>query len=116
MQRSIAMRTARWVLGVCAAPVLSAALVGCVVAPAQPYYGSDVVYAAPPAPYAEYIGPPPVVGYVWINGYWNWVGSRHVWVGGHWTAPPQPGYRWVPHRWQQDGRGWRMHPGHWDNR
>jgi len=109
------MRTARWVLGAGTA-ALCVALVGCVVAPAQPYYGSDVVYAAPPPPYAEYIGPPPVVGQIWINGYWNWVGGRHAWVGGHWEAPPRPGYRWVPHRWQQDGRGWRMHQGHWDNR
>ena len=110
------MRTARWVAGAGAAS-LCVALVGCVVAPAQPYYATEgPVYVAPPAPYVEYIGPPPVVGQVWIGGYWNWVGSRHVWVGGHWDAPPQPGYHWVPHRWANEGRGWRLHQGHWDAR
>jgi hypothetical protein len=91
---------------------------GCVVYPAQPYYTGevaqygDVVTVAPPAPQVEYIGPPPVAGYVWLGGYWGWQGGRHVWVGGHWS-PPRPGYHWVPHTWQPYGRGWRMNQGHW---
>lgn len=90
-------------------------LSGCVVAPVGaygPYYG-DTVAVAPPAPQYEVVGPPPVVGYVWIGGFWNWVGGRHVWVQGHWDAP-RPGYRWAPHRWEQVPRGWRPHPGHWE--
>jgi hypothetical protein len=86
-------------------------LAGCVVAPA-PYYG-DVVAVAPPAPQGEAYGSPPAVGYVWIGGYWNWVGGRHAWVNGHWAAP-RPGYRWAPYRWEQVPRGWRMRPGHWE--
>jgi hypothetical protein len=92
---------------------LALPLVGCVVAPA-PYYG-DMVTVAPPPPQAEYIGAPPVVGYIWIGGYWTWQAGRHVWIGGHW-APPRPGYRWVPHHWKRDGQGWREQPGYWSRR
>jgi hypothetical protein len=88
-------------------------LTGCVVAPVGPYYGEPAIAVAPPPPQQEFYGPPPVVGYVWIGGFWNWVGGRHVWVQGHWDAP-RPGYRWVPHRWEQGPRGWYQRPGHWD--
>ena len=70
--------------------VLAAALLsGCVVAPipsAGPYYGEPVAVAPPPLQ-VEYPGPSPVAGYVWIGGYWNWYGGRHVWVPGRWDAP-----------------------------
>ena len=96
--------------------LVSAVLSGCVVAPANPYgeaYGSGAVVAvAPPEAQVEVVGVPPVAGYVWLGGYWNWVGGRHVWVGGHWSAP-RPGYHWVPHTWVREGGGWRMHEGHW---
>ena len=96
-----------------------ALLSGCVVVPAhQPAYAYEgpVVNVAPPAPEVEYYGAPPVVGQVWIGGYWNWAGGRHAWVGGHWEAPPHPGHRWVPHTWVQVKGGWRMNPGHWEGR
>jgi len=80
------------------------------------HYGtrySETVYVAPPPPRVEYIGPPPVVGHVWITGYWNWGGSRYVWVPGRWEAP-RHGHHWVPHRWERDGQYWRQHGGHWE--
>jgi hypothetical protein len=88
------------------------AMVGCVVVPARPYYGGEVVEVAPPAPQVEYVGPPPVVGYLWLGGYWAWRGGRHEWVPGHWEAP-RAGYHWVPHGWAREGNGWRFHEGHW---
>lgn len=94
-----------------AAAFAAAALSGCVVAPIGPYGG--VVEVDPPPPRYEVIGSPPVTGYVWIGGYWNWVGGRHVWHSGHW-AQPRPGYRWAPHRWERSGRGWRERPGRWE--
>src|SRR4029077_6672436 len=54
-----------------------AALAGCVVAPARPYYGSEVVAVAPPPPREEFIGVAPAPGYIWIGGYWGWTGGRH---------------------------------------
>ncbi len=95
--------------------VLLALLVldGCVVAPAPGYYrvGTVVTVAPPPMP-VEVVGVAPAPGYVWMGGYWNWVGGRHVWVAGHW-GPGRPGYRWVPQHWVAAPGGWRFAPGHW---
>ena len=92
----------------------TAILAGCVVAPAsRPYYSGEPVMVAPPPPRTEYVGPPPATGYIWIGGYWNWVGGRHEWAPGHWESP-RPNQRWVPHRWEQDGQHWRLHEGHWE--
>jgi len=118
---------------VLAAALPITALGGCIVAPAprpyyaprpvvyaeapppQAYYAPQVVTVEPPPPQPEVIGVAPVVGYVWIGGYWNWVGNRHVWVAGHWDAP-RPGHVWVAHRWVRAGGGWRMAQGHWERR
>lgn len=106
------MNSNHWIKpGRVAAVVLAAALTGCVVVPADPYYGGAVT-VAPPAPQVEVVGVAPYPGYVWLGGYWNWTGHRHEWVGGHWDAP-RPGYRWVPHRWSQGRDGWRLNRGYW---
>jgi hypothetical protein len=103
---------------------LSAGLSGCYVYPAgypaggdpyAPYYTGGAVAAAPPAPVVETYGVPPVAGYVWIGGYWNWAGGRYAWVGGHWSAP-RAGFRWVPHSWVHGAGGWRLARGHWARR
>ena len=93
-------------------PSRSNVLGGCVVVHAQGYYGGTVVAVAPPAPQVEVAGIAPTPGFFWFDGYWNWIGSRHIWVGGHW-GPGRAGYHWVPHTWVRAGRGWRMHEGHW---
>ena len=92
--------------------VLGLGLSGCVVAPDQRHYADGVVMVAPPAPQVEVIGPPPQAGFVWIGGYWNWVGGRHVWVPGAWSVG-RPGYHWAAHRWVYAGGGWRLERGHW---
>jgi hypothetical protein len=93
--------------------MLSVALPGCVVVPDQGHHAGGVVMVAPPAPRVEVIGTAPYSGYVWVGGYWNWVGGRHVWVAGHWAAG-RHGYHWVDHSWVRAGDGWRMRPGHWE--
>jgi hypothetical protein len=85
-------------------------LAGCVVAP-TPYY-DDPVFVEPPPPRVEYPGYAPVVGYIWIGGYWNWTGHRHEWVHGRWDVP-RPGHRWVAPRWERDGKHWRQQRGGW---
>ena len=89
-----------------------AMLSGCVVAPAPVY--REPVYIEPPPPRVEYPGYPPIVGYVWIGGFWTWTGHRHEWVPGRWEAP-RPGYRWVAPRWEREGNHWRQHDGRWDH-
>lgn|ERR1035438_3613284 len=92
--------------------VLASAMTACVIVPDQRHYASGVVLVAPPAPREEIIGVAPVAGYVWLGGYWDWVGNRHEWVAGRWAAP-RPGHVWVPHQWVRQGDGWRLNPGHW---
>jgi hypothetical protein len=99
-------------LAVAVLALTSVTLAGCVVAPA-PVYDSPTVMVAPPEPQVEVVGVAPSPGYVWIGGYWNWVGGRHVWVGGRWAAG-RPGYHWVPHRWVAAGGGYRLARGHWE--
>lgn len=67
---------------------------------------------APPAPRYEVV-PAPRVGYVWVPGYYDWRGNRHVWVRGHWERERR-GYFYHPTRWEQrDGR-WYLERGRWD--
>lgn len=88
-----------------------AMLSGCVVAPAPVF--REPVYIEPPPPRVEYPGYPPIVGYIWIGGFWTWIGQRYEWVPGRWEAP-RPGYRWVAPRWEREGNHWRQHEGRWD--
>ena len=87
--------------------------VGRVVAPANgSYYSGETVMVAPPPLRTEYVDQPPVVGQIWIGGFWNWSGHRHKWVPGHREAP-RAGYRWEPHRWEREGEHWRLNGGRW---
>ena len=93
------LRPATW-------PVLIAACLGlgaCAVVPADDYgyydddryYEREMVIVTPP-PRIEYRGLPPAAGYIWIDGYWNRVGTRPHWVPGYWSygepvcPPPAP--------------------------
>jgi WXXGXW repeat (2 copies) len=69
------------------------------------------VQTAPPAPLVEVRPAGPANG-VWIPGFWQWNGQRHVWVGGRWSAA-RAGMRWEPDHWVPAGRGWRMEHGRW---
>ena len=67
---------------------------------------------APPAPRYE-VTPAPRPGFIWVPGFWDWRGHRHVWVRGHWEHE-RAGYAWVPNRWEQrDGR-WTLEHGRWE--
>ena len=71
------------------------------------------VRVGPPHAVVETRGPIPGRGYVWINGYHNWEGNRHVWVPGHWVMPPRRRARWVEHRWVRRRGGYVLVEGHW---
>ncbi len=69
------------------------------------------VQVAPPPPRVEVV-PAPRRGWVWVPGYWDWRGRRHVWVAGTWVRE-RPGYRYFePHWVERDGRWW-LRRGHW---
>jgi hypothetical protein len=112
------MRTAElYVRNLALAAAVALSVSACVVVPARGYYAGGDYYAgavtiAPPAPQVEVVGVAPAAGYVWLGGYWNWLGGRHVWVRGHWSAP-HSGYHWAPNRWERRGDGWHMTGGRW---
>ena len=66
---------------------------------------------APPPLRAELV-PAPRNGYLWVPGFWNWDGSRHVWSGGHWERA-RASYTYVAPTWRQEGEGWRLDRGGW---
>jgi len=68
---------------------------------------------APPAPRYE-VTPAPRAGYVWIPGYWDYEGHRHVWRKGHWEHE-RHGYTWVPSRWEQRDGKWALERGRWEH-
>jgi hypothetical protein len=73
-----------------------------------------VVRVGPPAPvHVGPIGVAPGPGYVWTNGYHEWVGGRYVWHEGVWVKPPHPHAVWVEHRWVHRNGGYVFVAGHW---
>lgn len=108
------MHQNRWLQVLCVSSFcVGIALAGCVVVPDQRHYADGVVMVAPPTPEVEVIGAAPEPGYVWLGGYWDWVGDRHQWVPGHWAAP-HAGHHWVAYHWVRQGDGWRLKPGRWE--
>ncbi len=54
----------------------------------------------PPPPQDEAV-PQPKAGFVWVRGYWEFLGGKWVWHGGAWQAA-------------REGATWR--DGHWERR
>jgi hypothetical protein len=78
----------------------------------EPPTAPDVVVEhAPPPPRID-VRPPQPKGAVWIPGYWQWTGHRHVWVSGRWSAP-KTGMRWQPDHWERQGNRYHLVRGHW---
>jgi len=71
------------------------------------------VRVAPPRAIVEHRPSSPGPGYVWIPGYHNWDGNRHVWVSGRWEMAPRHHARWEPHHWVRRNGGWVLVEGHW---
>lgn len=66
-------------------------------------YASYTYATIPPPPLrVETYGPPPGVGYAWIQGYWGYSGNSYVWVPGRWDRPPRGRREWRPGRWERD--------------
>jgi hypothetical protein len=74
--------------------------------------GELEVTQAPPPPQVE-TRPPPVPGQMWVPGYWQWNGHRHMWNRGHYAAPPQAGMVYEPARWENRHGHWAFIAGRW---
>ena len=86
--------------------VLGLSLAGCAVR-------ANYVAVAPPPPRVEVFGVAPGPGFVWIDGYWGWGGSRYAWVPGRWERPPRRHARWEPGRWENRSGRYSYRRGHW---
>jgi WXXGXW repeat (2 copies) len=78
--------------------------------------GAGVAYYAPGPPppvRVETFGVAPGPGFVWINGYWGYRGSAHVWIPGRWERPPRQGRVWVEGAWERHGNRWAYRRGYW---
>ncbi len=75
--------------------------------------GSIEVQIAPPPPQVEVQGAPPSPRHMWTPGYWHWNGARHVWIGGHWSEPPQTGMVFEPAHWDNRGGRYFFVDGRW---
>jgi len=79
---------------------------------AEPFAVENVM-VAPPPPQVEVQGSPPSPKHMWLPGYWQWNGSRHVWQAGHWAEPPEPGMIWDAPKWENHGGKWAFVEGRW---
>lgn len=90
---------------------LAAAAIGVMPLPSLADTGI-YVDIAPPSPRYE-VEPAPRAGFVWVPGFWDWRGHRHVWVKGRFEREHH-GMYWHPNRWVQHEGRWSLEHGHWD--
>jgi hypothetical protein len=74
-------------------------LTGCanrLAVPTEALHGGEgfvVVPFPPPVAHVEQVPPQPGLTAVWLDGSWEWTGSRYEWQRGRWAEPPAPGSR-----------------------
>lgn len=66
-----------------------------------------------PPPVVYEAVPPPRVGYVWSQGYWDYDHNKHVWRKGHWERE-QHGQRWAQGQWSERDGHWYLNRPHWE--
>jgi hypothetical protein len=69
----------------------------------------------PPAPLDEVKSPAPALGYIWVAGFWDYIGGHHVWRAGRWVEG-KAGYEYVRARYEWNGQTWQFHIPHWKKR
>ena len=86
-----------------------------VVVASDGWRSDGVVTIAPPPPRREVVvySSRPSFDYVWVPGYWNWYGGRHVWISGRWDRPPHGRRHWDAPRWEHRRGGYIFVEGRW---
>lgn len=95
------------VAGLCVASLGGGALP--MLANAQP----TVYFKSAPPPARVEAVPAARRGYVWVPGYWNARGNRHVWHRGHWERS-RAGYSYIQPNWVQRDDRWQFNRGRWN--
>ena len=92
--------------GLCGASLLGA------LVPTVANAAVDVYFNVAPPPARYEAVPASRRGYVWVPGYWNGRGSRHVWKAGHWERS-RSGYDYVQPNWIERDNRWQLERGGW---
>ena len=95
------------IAGMCVASLGGTALPMAANAQVSVYFNA----APPPARYEAV--PSARRGYIWVPGYWNARGNRHVWQAGHWERS-RAGYNYVQPNWVQRDDRWELNRGRWN--
>jgi hypothetical protein len=74
----------------------------------------EVPFAPPPLK-DEVKTPCPALGYIWVAGYWDFIGGHNVWRDGRWVQG-KIGYEYIRARYEWDGKAWQFHVPHWHKR
>lgn len=90
----------------CGASLVVAAVPAVANARVSVYFNS----APPPARYE--VVPAARRGFVWVPGYWDGRGRRHVWTAGHWERA-RNGYNYVQPNWIERDNRWQLNRGGW---
>ena len=110
MHRPLAIAAAAATLALASLGSAQAATQGTVIIQS----GATIEYRNLPPP------PPPRVaerpgmrrGHVWVEGHWEWRGTRYRWVDGYWTKARR-GYVYRQPHWVQRDGDWRFERGGW---
>lgn len=97
---------------ICASTLAAMLGAGAAIAPSTATAAVDVYYNVAPPPAQHEAVPAARRGYVWVPGYWELRGQRHVWRAGHWERTRR-GYHYAPPVWEQRGERWYLDRGGW---
>ena len=92
--------------GMCGASLIGA------VNPVVANAAVDGYFKSPPPAARNEAVPSARRGYIWVPGYWNGRGSRHVWTAGHWERA-RKGYNYIQPNWIERDNRWRIDHGGW---
>lgn len=59
-------------------------------------------------------GEQPTPQHSWVPGHWRWSEGAYVWEAGRWEIPPASNLIWHAPEWQQQGNGYVLREGFWD--
>ncbi len=93
--------------------VLIATSLGSISVPTLARADVGVYFNAPPPAVRHEVVPAARRGYLWVPGYWDHRGKKHVWRTGHWERQ-RVGHHYVEPRWVERDNRWFLERGRWN--
>jgi len=82
---------------------------------ADPQADGVEVHTPPPAPPSETRPASPGFGYIYVAGYWEWIGNGYVWHPGRWIQG-KADFELVRARYEAKNGAWIFYKPHWKPR